>query len=255
MDKGFVDLAKLRANIHKADFRGKSAYCFIKGDKIIKIYAIPNDGTDYCSLDTNKICNLSKFRADTIVFPDKYIYENRRKVGEILEYIPDFSIDNSFNDDANLDLIVNGYELVINDLYLYSNLEMIDLCYVNILYSNKNGFHIIDTTEWQMADNAIKANLYRLNSSLVNIVFRYLNIPIKYSKYYSKIDEVLMNNINNYGVPGIKLKKEIFNIINDVHVDFLELMFAYMDMYRIYSCSDAKRLEDIKEFTKVLKKG
>ena len=67
MNKGLVDLKSLRKDILKADFRGKSAFCFVDGDKLIKIYARKTD-RGYIYLDTDKINDFSKYSADTIVF-------------------------------------------------------------------------------------------------------------------------------------------------------------------------------------------
>ena len=40
MNRGLVNLKKLRENFDKADFKqGKSSYCFIIGNKLVKVYA------------------------------------------------------------------------------------------------------------------------------------------------------------------------------------------------------------------------
>ena len=99
MNRGLVNLKELRENFDKADFKqGKSSYCFINGDEIIKIYA-KKFGENYIPKD---VCDLSKFSADTIVFPKEYIYENGKIVGEISKYIKSKSINESFNKITNL---------------------------------------------------------------------------------------------------------------------------------------------------------
>ena len=62
MKQGLVDLESLRKLKNEADFRGKSAYCFIRGNKIIKIYANKFD-KGYIPLDRNSICDFSKYKA------------------------------------------------------------------------------------------------------------------------------------------------------------------------------------------------
>ena len=250
MNRGLVNLEELRNNFSKADFKfGKNSYCFIMGNKIIKLYAKKYD------LDMPKnVCDLSKFKADTIVFPKKYIYENGVIVGEISEYINSNDITYSFDENANLEKIIEGFELVVQDIYTYSNLDMIDLCSVNILYSNESGFHIIDTTEWKISDDAHKLNMRRLNSSTIGAFVEYLEISIKYSKYYNEIDDNFYNNMAKYGKEGKRLQDNMKLLMNDKY-RFIELLYAFMGTYREYASQDAKTLKDVKELTKVLKKG
>ena len=250
MNMGLVDLKKFRENIDKADFRGKSAYCFIQGDKIIKIYAIM-DEWNFIPVDPSKVCDLSVFEADTIVFPDAYIYEEGKKVGEILQYIKNKSVDKSFNDDTIISKVMDSYDQVLGDLLLYFNLDMVDLCQVNILYSNKDGFHIIDTTEWNITNKLCNNNLRRFNSSLIRVLTDYLEIPIIYSRYYNKIDNNYSEAIKKF---GHQLPDSLMQLMNG-HYDFLNLLYAYMGASKIYYGKDVETLKDIKEFTKVLKKG
>ena len=254
MDRGLVNLSELRNNIAISDFQGKSGYCFIKDKKIIKVYARNGDKGFFIPLDTSKIVDFSKYSADTIVFPDEYIYENGKKAGEISKYIKSKSIDNSFNDHAKIKAIIEGYDKVINDLYLFDNIDMIDLCFVNILFSNSKGFHLIDTTEWCIKDNSINKNVYLFNLSLIDVIVDYLKMPVTYSKYYSKIDDTFYKNIGKYGKAGKRLQENLTLLMNEKY-NFLNMLFAYMDMYRIYCGDDIIKLKDMKEFTKVLKKG
>ena len=252
-NRGLVDLKELRKNMLNANFRGKNAFCFINGDKIIKVYA-KTSKNEYIPLDVDKLYDLSVFCADTIVFPDEYIYENGKRAGEILKFIRDKSIDESFNDKVNLKKLVDSYEKVLNDLLLYSNIDMVDLCQVNILYSNKRGFHIIDTTEWVVNNSLVNGNFYKLNSTLIAAVMEYLEIPILYSRYYSNIDKDLIDKLKKYGKEGKNLQKSLINLMNN-NYDFLGLMFALMDTSRIYNDKETETFKDIKEFTKILKKG
>ena len=254
MNRGLVDLKELRKNMAKADFCGKSAYCFINGNKIIKLYVRPTDGGFYNCIDPTKVCDLSMFSADTIVFPEEYIYENGEIVGEISKYIRSKAINESFNNTAIIESIINGYDKVVKDLYLYNNINMVDLCFVNVLYSNKNGFHLIDTTEWYFQDNSLKKNMYYFNMSLIDAIVIYLDMPVIYSKFYNKIDNTFLNNVEKYGSAGDRLKESIYAIMSNKY-NFLRLLYAYMDTYRIHYGEDAKTLKDVNEFTKVLKKG
>ena len=252
MNRGLVNLDELRNNFSKADFKqGKSSYGFIIGNNVIKIYA-KKYGDDYIP---KNVCDFSKFCANTIVFPNEYIYENGKIVGEVSKYIRSKGIYDSFNDKAIINRIINSYENVINDFYLYNNINMSDLCGVNILYSNKLGFHIIDTTEWFFSDNSLKMNIHKFNSSLIEaLLIEYLGIRIVFSKYYGAVDETYIKNIGKFGPAGQKLNNYIELLLHN-SCNFMGILTSYMDAYRVYSGTDAKTLKDINEFTKVLKKS
>lgn len=250
MNRGLVNLAELRNNFLKADASGKSAYCFIKRDKIIKIYS-PKDGENYVP---KTVCDFSKYEADTIVFPIEYIYENGIVVGEILKYINSQSIVSSFDDLVDINKIINGFELMIQDIQLYNNIFMKDLCSANILYSNEQGFHIIDTTEWYFTDDATKNNLHMLNSSIIKVILDYLKIDFKFSKYYSYIDQNYYDNLKKFGNDGKRLQDNINLLLNNKY-RFLDFMFCYLSLYQKYYGSNMKTLKDMDEMTKVLKKG
>ena len=253
MEKGLVDLAELRSNMSSANYEGKSSYGFKMGNKFIKVYIRKSDKGFFTPPDVDNIVDFSKFEAKTIVFPDEYIYEDGKKAGEISKFVNGKRLDENV-DFIIIDRMIKSYEDVIADLYLYDFIDMIDLCYVNIIYSNRSGFHIIDTTDWKFRDNSLKLNIRRLNSCLIDAIVEDLLIPITYSKYYSKIDEIFYNNMAKYGNGGKRLQKEM-NLLMNNEYRFLDFLYAYQEVYRIHYGEDANTLKDVKEFTKVLKKG
>ena len=256
MNRGLVNLNELRKQVNQADFEGKSAFCFIKRDKIIKIYARKEDKGFFIPLNPSKICDFSKYSADTIVFPDEYIYENGKKAGEILNYINSKTLyDGAFTDQDKIDLIIKSYEKVTHDLELFDNISMIDLNFVNILYSNINGFHIIDTTDWLYADNSFQTNLYNFNESLVRSIIKYNELTVDLIVgFLNEIDDVFYHNLARYGNAGKDLQKN-FDLIKINKYNFLNLIFSYCELYRQYYGINMKTLKDMKEITKVLKKG
>ncbi len=253
-NEGLVDIVKSRKNKAKADFRGKSAYCFIHGNKIIKIYANENDH-GYTSLDRDTIIDLSTYKSDTIVFPDSYLYEKKEKVGEIMDYIKADHVRVPFYNNINVNRLLVNYENAYNDITVYNNILMRDLCDVNILYSEKDGFHIIDTTEWEFSDkNTIPYNIYKFKTSLINLIFEYIDIPIIYRYEYPMIDGIIRENAYKYGLVGQRYFKVLSNVINN-KCSFQELLFAYMSLYEKIYNTELKTLNDVKEMTKILKKG
>ncbi len=252
MNRGLVNIKEFRDNFSKADFRlGKSSYCFIVGDKIYKFYAKKYGNP---ITPTNE-CDLSIYKADTIVFPIEYIYDKKICCGEIQEYIKSSCIIESFNCDALVSRILESYDQVIGDLLLYPNIYMQDVSSVNILYSNELGFHIIDTMEWKIVSKDMyKVNLSNFNLGLIKEIFEYFSIPVIYGNVTNYIDQRILDNISKYGDAGKRLQDGIKNIIYR-NYNFLKIMYGLIDSYRVYSKTDPKTLGDVKEFVKELKKG
>lgn len=251
MDIKGINLSKLREKFDKADFKyGKSSYCFIIDDKIIKVYARKKDGSY-----PENVLDLSKYSADTIVFPEGYIRENGKIVAEVSRYINSQDIIMSFNDDAFLDAIIAGYELLVQDFELYQDLFMQDLCSANILFSNELGFHVIDTTEWKEEVGAFKKNLYVLNSALISRIIDYLEIPITYGyrSISNSVDEAFNNTLSRYGAAGMGLQWCIEKIINN-RLSFLNLINSLITLYREYYGTEAKTLDDLKKLIENLNK-
>ena len=243
-----VDLNNLRKNFDKADFKhGKSSYCFIIGEYIVKVYARKKDG-----VYPENVCNFSKYEANTIVYPLMYIKDKGVIAAEVSKVINSKDITESFNDDASLDVISNSFDIVVNDLYTYSDIRMNDLCSANILFSNELGFHIIDTTEWEEKTGSLNYNLRRLNMALISVFKDNLEIPIIYSLYYNKIDDNFYQNMTQFGNPGKRLQESMDLIMND-RFNFLKLLYALIDVYRVYSGNDPKSLGDVKKIVKVLR--
>lgn len=253
MNTGLVDLDFLRQNINNTQLNGKNGFGFKIDNKFVKVYARESDKGFFEILDVSKIEDLSKFTAKTIVFPEKYIYENGQKAGEISRFINSKNL-NLVIDSIKIKPMIDSYEKVLEDLYLYDCINMIDLCYVNILYSNKSGFHIIDTTEWQIKNGFLNENIRRFNSSLLAVIVDEYEIPIIRSKYYSKIDKNFYSNIAKYGKCGQRLQHVMELLLNNENY-FLDFIFAFQDVYRIHYGEELEKLKEMHEMTKVLKKG
>ena len=253
-DKGLVDLANLRENIKKADFEGKSSFCFHFGDKLVKVYARKADKGFYLPPDVSKIVDFTGFFADTINFPLEYIYENGKKAGEILSFVNSKSLHLALTDNIRVDKLIVNYEGVLSDLNIYRNIDMIDLCFVNILYSNRNGFTIIDTTDWNLVEDALKINIHRLNSSIIGVLVRNMDIPYCICRGYICVDSLFLDNLKKYGHAGLELIDSLNSLSEDKY-NFLKMIFSYLDIYHIHYNKDANTLKDVKELTKILKKG
>lgn len=255
MKRGEVDLNKLRASKEKYDFRGKTAYCFLNGKNIIKIYA-QEDDDEYKSLNKDLIEDFSQNKSKIIVFPQEYLYQNGVKVGEISRFIKDKSLlENNFYGKIMVNSLIKNYNLVVNELKRINNIYMHDLDSVNILYSGRSGFHIIDVTEWTYKSDSSNINIYYFNRTLFRSICDFIGLPTFYHDFINtKITYNILYNEVDYG----NLGKEFYNLIecnlmDDYHiVEFLE---AYRAMYQIYYDREMKTLNQMKNYTKILKKG
>ena len=253
MSKGLVDLAELRKMRDKAQFRGETAYCFVQGDKIIKVYATKSDRY-YTPIDRSTIPDFSVYKSDTIVFPDEYICEDGIKSGEIMDFIPDEDISISFNDETEIKPLIDHYGKAITDIKAFPNMRMVDLCWPNILYSLKNGFHIIDTTPWKLMDNTTVWNIDRFNENIVRIIFNYLKVLNPEYYDYPVMDGRFRERCLSYGIAGEELYRLIErNAFKKYNVE--DLLHAYMELYLKINGIEPRNLGEIKEITKMLKKG
>ena len=255
-DKGLVDLAELRNNIKKANYEGKSSFGFKIGNKFVKVYAREEDRkySIFSPPDPSKITDFSGLSADTIIFPEKYILENGLKAGEIARFVAGKRLDLAIKNNIVLDKMITNYEKVINDIYLYDFIDMVDLSFVNILYSDRNGFYIIDTTDWYFKNDVLKINIHRFNSSIVKEMMKYFDIPYDDSNFKYIINNEFHDYLKMYGNYGQRLIN-VFLLIAENKYSFMKFIESYMDVYRIHYGKEAKTLKDVKELTKVLKKG
>lgn len=256
MNRGLVNLVELRKRFANGeyDFIGNTAYCFHIGDKIVKVYGTKKDKYEFVCIDPKKVCDFSMYKADTIVFPEEYIKENGLPAGEVSNYVNSKKITESFNDDASLLGMIDGYTPLVKDILSFPEIRMNDLGSENILYSNELRYHIIDSTPWEKELNATDFNLFYLNMSLVSTLLENLEMPVKYSKLFNKIDSKFYNNIGKFGTPGKDLQKYLKLIVYRQY-DYIGFISSLMEMYQRYTKEDANKLKEIKEFVKVLKKG
>ena len=153
-----------------------------------------------------------------------------------------------------VDNIIKSYELVVNDIYTFSNLEMIDLSSVNILYSMNNGFHIIDTTEWKLNKDREKINIHSFSSQIVNTLFSKIDLPITYKSTYAFVDKNVEINACKYGRVG-KAFCNVLEMNMNNYYRLLELIYVYKRIYEMHYGKELNTIADMKEITKILKKG
>ncbi len=172
MKQDLVELDNLKKEIiirkRNCDYslRGKTGFCFIKGNIVIKLYEYPKDIKNFC--------DLSMFKSDLISFPLDYIYENGKIIGEILPFYKGKTLDNALNIRSNIDSIVNHFNNIIEELDRFNNLAMYDMWTRNILYSSKNGMFLIDTTDWKIKDDCFFDNLELLENSMASVIKKIL---------------------------------------------------------------------------------
>ena len=102
--------------------------------------------------------------------------------------------------------------------------------------------------------DAHKGNIKRLNEVLIRALIDYFKIPIICSRTYNEIDKDYYHNMVKYGNAGMRLQANMKLLMNDKY-HFLDFLFAYMEAYRAHYSEEAKTIDDLKEFAKILKKG
>lgn len=206
---------------HDHSMSGKTGYCFIKGDKIIKIYEHPKlYSSDY---------DMTKFKSKRISFPMDYMYERGAIIGEVLPYYNIDSINKSFNSLDNIDYMIDAYQDIEQEIRRYPFIAMYDICKENILYSNSKGLFLIDTTDWVKEEESyIEYNLMLLERSIL--------IALK--------DIIIKNNYKK--INGETLLKYFYEYIGDGN-NILDLLREYHDTKKI-NCNYEKK------YLKIMKK-
>ena len=128
------------------------------------------------------------------------------------------------------------------------------LCFANILYSNDKGFHIINTSEWQFGQYTSIYNKFNFDDAVVRKIIGFLDIPVDYHNNHSSIDEKFANNCMKYGDLGNNFLNALELNLNRKY-RFLDLMYLYKELYEKHYGEELKTLDDVKKYTKVLKKG
>ena len=160
MQNELYNLKELRKEILKRkqnddySLSGKMGHCFIKGDKVVKIYDYSRNSTEFC--------DLTKFKSDCISFPIDYIYEKGKIIGEILPYYHAYTADVTLNVRSNAISFMKYYDEIEKEIEKFPNIKMIDLWIRNILYSSRKGFYLIDTSDWIIKEENYSAYNIRL---------------------------------------------------------------------------------------------
>ena len=236
-----VDLKLLSKEKENIKLSGKDGYCFIFNDVIIKIYRHPKNKSD--------VTDWSSYQSSMISFPKRYLVDGKGIIGELMPFFEGELLVSAINLKTKLSLLYNHYYEMIKEIRNYPEIKMNDMGIVNILYSEKKGFKLIDVTEWKKDINQIDNNIRLFDYSLICVIFDQILIPGS-----SILRTVFPNNVLKYGKDGqefIKLKKKCL-IEREYH--FLEMMEAYNRMYKIHYSMDLKTIDNMKNYTKLLKK-
>lgn len=218
----------------ESDFSGCQGRCYILNDEeILKLY--------YRSRPLNS--DLTKFKSDCITFPYRYIPDGDKIAGEVMPYIKKNDANKEINLLSNINNLLKQYYEIVSELTKFGNIDMIDLCCVNILYSKQNGFSLIDTTSWELINkNVLLTNLRRFSRALKWIIFDLI-----------EIEKVIKNNniLLKHGNEEHELYKEInSNYYGEGYID--DLLLAYSCAYKKYMGKDIVNILDIKKYNKKL---
>lgn len=242
----YVDYLKLRRDFDVLkDIFGTEGFCYIDNDLIYKIY--------FSYLD--KEFDFSIFKSPYISFPINYLYDRNFKetdkvVGEIMPYFDKKDISTSISNDVLLSDIKKHSVSIIEEIKKFPNIQMNDLCWVNLLY-NEEGFSIIDTTSWIITDKDVSE--YNIKKFYGCLSWR---IALEKLGLYNEIlkNEVFINNLLKIGAKGKELMKVILAIINNDY-QVLPMIDLYQEIALKDDYGDIKTVGDMENYTKKLKKG
>ena len=251
LKKGDIRLTYYRDKIEKLEnedysLRGKTGYCFIEDNEIIKVYSEP--------IREYKIDDLSSSKSTRIAFPKFYIKKHDEYYAEIMEYFPYLIFFYSLTENDNyLINLYNNYKLMIEEIKKFPNIMMNDLGFHgNVLYDNEKGFYLIDTTDWKIDNfgNREKINIEMFNRSLFLAMKLYLFGDID--------DRIFQKEIENMyrGIRNINVGKELLEIMKSSlngNYDFISFLKAYSDVVKIYFNVHLKTTEDMQKYVKMLK--
>ncbi len=206
---------------------GKTGSCFIRGDKIIKLY-------DYSKkYDTNN--DLTKYKSERISFPVDYLYQKGKIIGEVLPYFKAEDLEKKVNSRSNINFLINACQEVEKEISRFPNILMRDIWGGNILYSSKKGMYIIDTTDWEVGrENYSPYNLRLFENSLLVL-----------------IENLILTSDR-------QTNNEILKILYEYISDGESLLELYKDFKKMISLKynyDIKNVADAKKYIKIIKRS
>lgn len=239
-----VDIGKYKKQIkikqqnYDNSLSGCTGYCFIEGNKIIKIYNR--------SYALSEVDNMSSYSSSRISFPIEYIKRMNRYYGEIMPYYNVSNILESFKIKCDIDKLISNYFIIVNEMRKFPEIMMNDLSYPNILYDEEKGFYLIDITNWKIKKelksfDLSKINIGELNDSIISCFSELVSGEWCEDMWFLKVlDEKKENLYLNY--------KSIR------YYDFIKIMDLYREKILKRYNIDIKNIEDIKKSVKILKK-
>ena len=162
-----VDIGKYKKQIkikqqnYDDSLSGCTGYCFIEGNKIIKIYNR--------SYALSEVDNMSSYSSSRISFPIEYIKRMNRYYGEIMPYYNVSNILDSFKIKCDIDKLISNYFIIVNEMRKFPEIMMNDLSYPNILYDEEKGFYLIDITNWKIKKELKRAEYLKIYNPWIKI--------------------------------------------------------------------------------------
>lgn len=234
---------------YESELYGSQGFCYIKDGKISKIYFEPRI-LEY---------DFSKYSSDIISFPICYFYDKTANsfemvVGELMDFFPGKSLAWSIDNDIEISVFLQQYQMIIKEIKRFSEIQMNDLCYPNILYEKNNGFYLIDSTNWVIDEKKSKdnkeKNINSLNTAIRETILNdYLEVmTLMYNPNFFK-------NLEKMGLNGKNLSKLLNLSLLIDRWSIVELLELYKEVFKNGDLGPIETLGDIKKYTKILKKG
>ncbi len=245
--KVLVDYKKLLnfyRDYYKGCLTGAEGFCLVNKGQLRKIYFEPRD--ERCRTD------LSQFKSSFIVFPQYYLYDKVKPdqvVGEVQKYVRKEELRISLNDEVLIEKLIKNYKALLEELKIYRQILMDDIFTGNVLYNDKDGFNLIDTTNWSVTGNDnYQDNKFNLDDSIIEVILS----DILEITQFSFCNLSFVNGLKKLGDYGMQLSEVInANLSKDYHViEFLQLCQLLGNKMDVYF---ENSLYDVKKCVKLLK--
>ena len=149
------EMIKNIKNLPTIGNEGNQGKCYTDGTYVYKFYR---------TSEIDFLAGLGQ-KSEYIAFPiEEFRDENNVLVGYKSNIMPGDQFYKGMEPDTRLEDILKAYYLIKEEVKNFEQFQMIDLCYINVLFDKKR-FYIIDTDRWELNYNCIR-NITNLNFSI-----------------------------------------------------------------------------------------
>lgn len=204
---------------------GREGISFKNNDLVLKIYK-----------ESPKDLLFMGSESPYLAFPiDIYKDNNDNIIAHTMKYIEGIKIDNGFPEFMEINKLIEGYNVLLEEITKYPDIYMSDLCLDNIFYNEyTNRLSLIDTTLWKNWPDSLGLNIARLNQNLAHALYQNISWIEEYD-FWKKSEDFKRNFLDS--------KKEGF-------VNFVDFLNQTINIFSKYYNKDIETIGDLQEKSK-----